>query len=391
LKIVAWTLGVGLAILAVCLPPAGDAEQPPPGNISEIKAHFVPGEFATHYTFDLTGFGSAIQVVWGLDLKCVDPGCPDSSGTLAAPKPNVDSGCNNNGVGTPVYYIQDLTSGQTPEFVWHHPSTSDDPTGKYHCDHAKEGPRGHQGQISVSASDGRTLCIAAFKGTNSSTPTSVADGTASTPECHSLCHVSVAAPFTRAIKGFDYAVSFIVYGGKPPYTFSLKPGTSLPPGLHMDSSGKLTGTPTTAGDYPISVRAVDSVGCEGDLDYTFRVATPADVEWSAVINYYGGTGQVGAFCPPVEHPDACIFFQSIQSPSATKGKAKGAASPSTIGTVRGTVPAGKTRHISVRLTKAGLRLLRRKHPLSTTVIGTRTQGTSIEPVLGHLKLRLSKR
>ena len=50
------------------------------------------------------------------------------------------------------------------------------------------------------------------------------------------------------------------YGGTPPYTFSTYAG-ALPPGLSMDSSGHITGTPTTAGNYFWCVTITDSLGC----------------------------------------------------------------------------------------------------------------------------------
>jgi hypothetical protein len=52
-----------------------------------------------------------------------------------------------------------------------------------------------------------------------------------------------------------------VWGGTAPYTFQITSG-SLPPGLSMSSSGKITGTPTTAGyDWTIFVKVTDANGC----------------------------------------------------------------------------------------------------------------------------------
>ncbi len=48
--------------------------------------------------------------------------------------------------------------------------------------------------------------------------------------------------------------------GTAPYTFTTYSG-SLPPGLSMSSSGAITGTPTTAGEYFWCVTVTDSVGC----------------------------------------------------------------------------------------------------------------------------------
>ena len=45
--------------------------------------------------------------------------------------------------------------------------------------------------------------------------------------------------------------------GTPPYTYQLTSGT-LPPGLSMDQSGDITGTPTLAGQFAFEVLVTDS-------------------------------------------------------------------------------------------------------------------------------------
>ena len=123
---------LSLLVALVLLPGSGSAADE---HISEIKATFVPAEFATHYTVDVTGFPDNARASWSLLLTCVDTGCPDTSGTLASPKPNVDTLCNNDGVGVSVTQ----GDGIPPQFVWHHPASGQDTTGKYNCDHAREG------------------------------------------------------------------------------------------------------------------------------------------------------------------------------------------------------------------------------------------------------------
>ena len=60
--------------------------------------------------------------------------------------------------------------------------------------------------------------------------------------------------------GTAYTATFSVTGGTGPYTYSKVSGT-LPPGLTLGTStGKLTGTPTTAGTYSITIKVVDSKG-----------------------------------------------------------------------------------------------------------------------------------
>ena len=52
-----------------------------------------------------------------------------------------------------------------------------------------------------------------------------------------------------------------VWGGTAPYTFQITSG-SLPPGMSMNSSGVISGTPTQTGyDWTIFVKVTDANGC----------------------------------------------------------------------------------------------------------------------------------
>jgi hypothetical protein len=53
-----------------------------------------------------------------------------------------------------------------------------------------------------------------------------------------------------------------VSGGVGPFTWSASqsPGRTLPAGMTLDSAGNLSGTPTTAGAYPVAVSVSDSTG-----------------------------------------------------------------------------------------------------------------------------------
>jgi glucose/arabinose dehydrogenase/mono/diheme cytochrome c family protein len=68
-----------------------------------------------------------------------------------------------------------------------------------------------------------------------------------------------------------YSFSLVVWGGLPPYQFSLTEG-ELPPGLELDpASGSLFGVPTTAGSYSFAIRVSDSQSPAATLDQTFNM------------------------------------------------------------------------------------------------------------------------
>jgi hypothetical protein len=53
--------------------------------------------------------------------------------------------------------------------------------------------------------------------------------------------------------------------------------TGLPAGLSISSAGAITGTPSTAGSYSVTVTATDSIGTEGSTSFEWTVTTSADV------------------------------------------------------------------------------------------------------------------
>jgi hypothetical protein len=57
-------------------------------------------------------------------------------------------------------------------------------------------------------------------------------------------------------------------------TLSYSDGGTLPPGLSIDSSsGQITGTPTTAGSYPVTITASDNQGFSGTATFTWTVTS----------------------------------------------------------------------------------------------------------------------
>ena len=69
---------------------------------------------------------------------------------------------------------------------------------------------------------------------------------------------STTSPLPTGLVGTPYSQKIAISGGVPPFTFGVS--GARPPGLILDSSGLLSGTPTTAGTYTFALTATDSLG-----------------------------------------------------------------------------------------------------------------------------------
>ena len=84
-----------------------------------------------------------------------------------------------------------------------------------------------------------------------------------------------SAPPGRATVGNSYAHIFSASGGAPPYTWSIASG-SLPPGLALDgAAGSIAGTPSSDGDFGITLRVTDAAGLSATRDDVIPVRLPA--------------------------------------------------------------------------------------------------------------------
>ena len=83
--------------------------------------------------------------------------------------------------------------------------------------------------------------------------------------------VTISQPY--ATRGVAYTGHGIAGGGTPPYTFTISQG-ALPPGVQMDGSGAIAGTPTHAGHYAFTISAVDSLNISGSGSASIDVTGP---------------------------------------------------------------------------------------------------------------------
>jgi formylglycine-generating enzyme required for sulfatase activity/glycosidase len=69
-----------------------------------------------------------------------------------------------------------------------------------------------------------------------------------------------------------YSANLSVSGGLAPYTFSTKNGSSLPAGLTLNATtGRLSGTPTAAGNYSFTLSATDSASPANIIERLFTL------------------------------------------------------------------------------------------------------------------------
>ena len=83
----------------------------------------------------------------------------------------------------------------------------------------------------------------------------------------------------NATVGQSYSSTLAVVNGVSPYTFSIVSG-SLPPGLTLNTTtGKISGTPTTAGTYTFTSKVVDAKGNTDTQTCTIKVVSlPIDLQ-----------------------------------------------------------------------------------------------------------------
>jgi hypothetical protein len=124
------------------------------------------------------------------------------------------------------------------------------------------------------------------------------------PTCTSSTTVTVNNPGNKSGTVGTAITSFTVTasGGTTPYTWSA---TGLPPGITIGSStGTVSGTPTTAGTYNVTVTATDSASHSGSAAFTFTIGAPGSCSSpgqkvtnpgfeSGTTGWSGTTGSIG--------------------------------------------------------------------------------------------------
>lgn len=106
----------------------------------------------------------------------------------------------------------------------------------------------------------------------------------------------------NAYLGSAYTVQLETEGGNPLAFWSLVSG-SLPAGLSLSSSGLISGIPTNAGSFPVTLEAVDLQGAVQSASFSLNVDMFAD--WTLVPN--------GDFSSPPTHTGTVAQWASLNN------------------------------------------------------------------------------
>lgn len=87
--------------------------------------------------------------------------------------------------------------------------------------------------------------------------------------------ITTEPPLAHGVVGVAYSQTLTATGGSPPYGWSLSAG-SLPPGLSLNqSTGAITGTPTTAGSVNFTAQVSDTAKTTASRAFSLTIDAPA--------------------------------------------------------------------------------------------------------------------
>jgi hypothetical protein len=92
----------------------------------------------------------------------------------------------------------------------------------------------------------------------------------------------VTSSLPEALSGSPYTARLEASGGKPPLAYSASAGT-LPPGLSLESSGALSGTPSAPGTFTFEASVTDAYGAVARASFTIEVRNGAPVLVTEVL------------------------------------------------------------------------------------------------------------
>lgn len=84
--------------------------------------------------------------------------------------------------------------------------------------------------------------------------------------------IAITSFIDLGVVGSAYQLQIEASGGAAPYQFDVASGSV--PGLEIDGAGLISGTPTTAGSFPLSIQVTDSTGATETLP-SFEIVVEA--------------------------------------------------------------------------------------------------------------------
>jgi len=88
-----------------------------------------------------------------------------------------------------------------------------------------------------------------------------------------LVPITIGPDIPHWIRNTSTGTTFVADGGAGPYTFAVTAGT-FPSGLTLQSSGVVTGSPSSSGTATFTITATDSNNAQGERAYSVPVMSP---------------------------------------------------------------------------------------------------------------------
>jgi len=142
--------------------------------------------------------------------------------------------------------------------------------------------------------------------------------------------------------GAAYSQTLTASGGTGPYSYAVTAG-ALPAGLSLSAGGVISGTPTAAGAFSVTVRAMDTDGYSGTRTYNQTVAAPPMILTAAAMPG-GAVGTPYATSVTASGATAPYIYQ------VTAGALPAGLSLSASGAISGTPTTGGTFNFTIRAT-----------------------------------------